>query len=219
MRLSFEEDQQKKPSLWSSVLGKQSVPKARISFNDQGLLLAKSFALGFITDGERIGYQSLDGLRDSRFYGIAVNKLTPFVMRVFSVWKNVELSSEEFPFEIPEAYQRLLDTLALGPNAVTEAIVASCDFHLSRAKEDTDNDTYEFSNPVYAIYPVEILFVFRIRQLLGLKNPDVSHPLLMHPLGKRTDAKSPIDPLLLSVSERIEKNIFSLKSLFAETSQ
>lgn len=205
MRLSFEKEQQEKPSLWSSVLGEQTVARARICFNDQGLLLAKSFALGFSTDGERIGYQSLAGLRDSRYYGISVNKLTPFVMKVFSIWKNVELSSEEFPFEIPEAYHLILDNLTLGPNDIREAIVAACDFHLSRAKEDTDDETYEFSSSVYAIYPVEILFVFRIRQLLGLTNPEVDHPLLRNPLGKLADAKSPIDPLLLSVSERIEK--------------
>ena len=204
MRLSFEKElEPKKHSLLSTAFVKESKPKGRISFNDQGLLLAKSFALGLVAEGEAIGYQSLAGLKDGRFYGLEVNKLTPFVLKLFAAWKNIELSAAEFPFRIPDAYQAVLDNLTGTADEIRAPIVSACDFHLSRSKEHTDNETYEFGTPVDAIYPAEILFVLRIRQLLGLSNPEVEHPLLNSPLGKLPESACSIPPALMPVRDRL----------------
>ena len=128
--------------------------------------------------------RSLRGL----FYGLSQNKLSPFVVSVFAKWKNIDLSADDFPFVIPEAYAALRDNLTGEPDELRTLLVTACDFHLSRSKEDDDDETYEFAFPPYAIYPVEILFVFRIRQILGLTNPQVDHPLLNSPVGKLPEA-------------------------------
>ncbi len=209
MKSSFEKAKsQKKGSLLGafSALKNPKQPKPRITFNEQGLLLAKAFALGLVAEGEAIGRDSLIGLKDGRFYGLDQNQLTPFVLSVFAKWKNVALLPADFPFMIPDGYQELLQKLMDGPDEIRPAIVKACDFHVSRSKAHTDQDTYEFADPVYAIYPVEILFVFRIRQLLGLSNPKVDHPLLNSPLGKLPNTECSLSPSLIPILERIKKD-------------
>ena len=209
MRRSFERAKGQKNALWwlGALLGLKHLqqPRPRIMFNDQGLLLAKAFALGLIDEGEAIGRDSLIGLKDGRFYGVERNNLTPFVLSVFARWKDIALPPEEFSFVIPEAYRELSQNLSADSDELQPAIVKACDFHLTRSKDHTDEETYEFSDPVNAIYPVEILFVLRVRKLLGLNNPYVDHPLLNSPLGKLPDTKCSLRSELTPILERIEK--------------
>ena len=207
MRRSFERAKgQKKGRVLSAVLGLKHLeqPRPRIDFNEQGLLLAKAFALGLVDEGEAIGRDSFMGLQDGRFYGLDTNRLTPFVVSVFARWKDIALP-QEFPFAIPDGYQELLLDLRADSDQLRPAIVKACDFHLSRSKEHTDDETFEFAHPVDAIYPVEILFVLRVRQLLGLDNPDVDHPLLNSPLGKLPETKCSLSAELTLILERIKK--------------
>ena len=173
-------------------------------FNDQGLLLAKAFALGLVEEGEAIGRSSLMGLREAWFYGVERNYLTPFVLSVFAKWKNITLSNDEFPFVIPDGYAALLQNLTLNPEAIRPAIKDACDFHLSRSKDHDDETTYEFSNPVYAVYPVEILFVLRIRTILGLANPTVEHPLMNTPIAQLPDGGCSLSASLQPILENIK---------------
>lgn len=147
-------------------------------FNDQGLLLAKAFVLGLVEEGDAIGRSSLIGLREGWFYGVEQNYLTPFVLSVFAKWKNIPLSNEEFPFVVHDGYAGLLQNLTADTEEIRPAINDACGFHMSRSKDHDDENTYEFADPVYAVYPVEILFVLRIRKILGLGNPTVDHWLM-----------------------------------------
>lgn len=208
MKHSFERAKgQKKGRLLGAALGLKHLqqPKPRIQFNDQGLLLAKAFALGLVDEGEAIGRDSLIGLKDGRFFGLHPNTLTPFVVSVFARWKDIALPPEEFPFVIPDGYQDLLQNLSEDSDELRPAIVKACDFHLSRSKDHTDSETYEFAHPVDAIHPVEILLVLRVRQLLGLNNPEVDHPLLNSPMGKLPNAKCSLPAELTPILERIKK--------------
>ena len=132
--------------------------------------------------------------------------MTPFALSLFAKWKNIILADEQFPFTIPEPYEGLLQNLHQQPDQIHSAVVKACDFHLSRSKANTDRETYEFSSPVYAIYPVEILFFMRVRQLLGLRNPEIDHPLLNSFLGKLPLDSCSMNPLLRPIQERIQQN-------------
>ena len=207
MKFSFLKAQKgKKGSLLGRAFGRNNESKPRISFNDQGLLLAKAFALGMVSEGERIGHDSLTGLREGWFYGTSGNNLTPFVLSAFAKWKNIVLSQQEFPFVIAEGYSGLLQTLTQGPDAIRSAFFEACEFHLARSRESNDRETYEFANPIYAVYPVEILFVMRVRQLLGLSHPEVDHPLLYSPLAKLPTTSCSISPELKPIQEKIERD-------------
>jgi hypothetical protein len=161
------------------------------------------FALGLLNEGDVIGRESLVGLREGWFYGVGLTCLTPFVIKLFAKWANIDLLPEECRFEIADEYVRLVEGLNAPPDEIRTAIAEACDFHLSRSKEHTDEDTFEFADSVYAVYPVEILMFFRIRQALGLNNPRVDHPLLASPLGKLRDNKCTIRPALKPVFDKI----------------
>jgi len=178
-------------------------PRPTISFNDQGLLLAKSFALGLVPLGEAIGHQSLAGLKDGIFYGRSQNQLTPFLLTAFAKWKQIPLPPEDLPEAIPDAYVPLLDKLTSPPEKIQTALMTACNFHLSRSRMPDDWNTYEFSHGPYPVYPVEILFLFRIRQLLGLENPEVDHPLLNSPVGKLPEIKCAISPQFEPLRDKI----------------
>ena len=173
-------------------------------FNDQGLLLAKAFALGLVEEGEAIGRSSFIGLREGWFYGVERNYLTPFVLSVFAKWKNITLSKEEFPFVIPDGYAGLLQNLTADPAVIRPAINEACDFHLSRSKDHDDENTYEFSDPVYALYPVEILMVLRIRSILGVANPTAEHPLMNTPIAQLPDGGCSLSASLQPIFENIK---------------
>jgi len=140
------------------------------------------------------------------FYGVSQNKLTPFVLRLFAKWKNIALRNDEFLFAIPEPYQDVLQNVNHTADEIQTALVKACDFHLSRSKENTDRETYEFADPVYAIYPVEILFFLRVRQLLGLSNPEIDHSLLNSPLGKLPFDTCSMNSSLRPIQEKIQKD-------------
>jgi hypothetical protein len=201
MRWSFQRQRKKQRSLLSAFSSKQ--PRPTISFTEQGLLLAKSFALGLVDEGEAIGQEAFTGLEDGRYYG--TSKLTPFVLRVFAKWKDLALPAE-FSFDVPEPYQALLDNLVATPDKIGPVIAGACDFHLSRSKFPTIDDVFEFPQPEKAIYPVEILYVFRIRQILGLSNPEVDHPLMNSPLGKLPQIQCSISASLKTVRDGIKRD-------------
>lgn len=208
MWFSFQKEKnQRTGSLLRAVLGRKRVqPNPRISFHDQGLLIAKAFSLGLVTEGEAIGQNSLTGLKEGCFYAVSETKMTPFVLSLFAKWQNIILQDEQFPFTIPEPYEELLRKLHQHPDEIHSAVVNACDFHLSRSKENTDQETFEFSSPIYAIYPVEILFFMRVRQLLGLCNPEINHPLLNSPLGKLPVDGCSMNPSLRPIQEKIQEN-------------
>jgi len=208
MRSSFREEL-KKAKIRSSFLGRftaSTQPRPRISLNDHGLLVAQAFALGLITQAEELGQSLVEGLRDGYFYGFDT-RLTPFVLEAYSRWQSDPSPSVEGLCALPAEYDELLRTLTFTSEEFPRAIFKACDFHLSRSKENTDDETFEFWEQGYAIYPVEILMVMRIRELLGLKNPVSDHPLLASPLGKLATESYPMNSIQKDVFDKVSKSV------------
>jgi hypothetical protein len=70
------------------------------------------------------------------------------------------------------------------PDALVSVCLAACDFHTQRCRISGDFDFFEFSNSFWNRTPIEILLLFKLRQLLGLQNPKIDHPIMNTPLGK-----------------------------------
>lgn len=196
MQLSFREEQDKK-----SIFSKR--PNPRIDFHEQGMLLAEAFALGLITEAEEIGRNSLIGIKDGYFYGIGCTRLTPFVLRSYAKWKSISFPFDETIFVEAEAYQELLSNLSEESEKIKENIVDACEFRITRSRDLIDRENYEFSEHPYRLYPIEILMFLRIRQIMGLPNPEVDHPLLNSPLGKIQDNSYSMTPLQTKILEKI----------------
>lgn len=76
----------------------------------------------------------------------------------------------------------------------SEILNEVCDLHIERiglTQKEFDSGNYEFTSPFEAVYPVEILAVLRLREQLGLQNPELTHPLLLTPYAQITS--KPID--------------------------
>jgi len=101
------------------------------------------------------------------------------------------------------------------PNSITELCLAVCDYHTHQCKPDSGNKWHEFNNGEWARWPIEINLLFKLRQLLGLKNPELDHPLMNSTLGKLPDEQPFIcDDLLLKVLERMQSQDFDEKEIF-----
>jgi hypothetical protein len=112
----------------------------------------------------------------------AGGRMGKFIFRLFLDWQqwNISLPHDISDFEL---YTTVLNCWRdPGFERLTPALLECCDWHLEQTHHDTDENTYEFNSMAYA-YPIEILAVFRLRELCGLTNPKLDHPLMNSPLG------------------------------------
>ena len=69
------------------------------------------------------------------------------------------------------------------PEALIDVCLAACDYHTQRCKNGNAKHFYEFESFNWTQTPIEILLLFKLRQLLGLQNPRLDHPLMNTALG------------------------------------
>lgn len=179
---------------------------ARLSRNTFALAVARAAALGLVEDCTALGRILVEEFETGLFHR-DLSMVAPFVLSLFSLWQGLGPARSTSDIAEPEEYR---DILASWQTASTEKLgellERACELHLARAHEDTDDDTFEFSDHVYALYPVEILMVLRLRNERGLPLPALEHPLLSMPMGRLVNlaATERDDPLLVRVSEKIK---------------
>jgi hypothetical protein len=76
-------------------------------------------------------------------------------------------------------------------NQLIEPILHVLDWHTHETDVKHRGQYAEFSFGKFAAWPIEILALFRVRECLGLSNPELDHPLMALPLSKL----QPIVPL------------------------
>ena len=90
------------------------------------------------------------------------------------------------------------------PTVLAPLCLAVCDFHTHRCKPDKGDVFHEFTEGSWVLCPIEILLLFRLRELNGLSNPELDHPLMNSALGQLpTDGSWVVDPLLSRVEQRM----------------
>lgn len=81
-------------------------------------------------------------------------------------------------------YIQLMDTWRVpDPQALAPLCLAACDLHTHHAYKQPDGEPGEFDNMEWIYTPIEILLLFKLRQLIGLENPVLDHPLMNTALG------------------------------------
>ncbi len=95
---------------------------------------------------------------------------------------------------------------------VQELVTKMADYHISQSKEDMrGNDSYDFSPKIQWLFPYEILTWLKLRQHLGLPNPETfEHPLMHLPQAQMPEnTPLPEDPFLTSIVKKLiaETNI------------
>lgn len=179
--------------------------------NDVNLLLAQALATGNWEIADWLGTRIIQALDDGAFGSWELNPFEPFMASLFAKYKGISLDLEHrqvrgYPvcslrhyadvFSAWDDVQRLSDVL-----------VHACDYHIKRSAEPDDEDTPEFNNYPYPIFPVEILAVQKIRQQMQLPVPEVNHPLMQTPLARPPEIPPVVqDPLLDAVIARARRD-------------
>lgn len=100
------------------------------------------------------------------------------------------------------------------PAVLAPLCLAVCDFHTHRCKPDEGDVFHEFTEGSWVLCPIEILLLFKLRELNGLTNPELDHPLMNSALGRlpTTGSWTP-DPLLARVERRLIADGFDEQSI------
>jgi hypothetical protein len=87
--------------------------------------------------------------------------------------------------------------------------LAALDIHTHRSKQGNAKNFYEFEQGDWIKIPIEIWLLFKLRELISLKNPSLDHPL-MRGAGNisSTDSNFKADPLILAVYARMKRDGF-----------
>ena len=73
---------------------------------------------------------------------------------------------------------------ASDPSALSAPLIAAADRHTAQARVSNSRANYDFDDLAYAVFPIELLAVFRLREWLGLRSPAIDHPLFGGLLGQ-----------------------------------
>lgn len=103
----------------------------------------------------------------------------PFVLKLYSVWVGQEIEFRADVSDPLRRYRQVFDHWH-SPSDLGNALLDLCDLHCEEAVDNGGAAAYAF-HP-YNVFPVEIMAVLRIRRLLGLETPEISHQLLQTPL-------------------------------------
>jgi hypothetical protein len=105
--------------------------------------------------------------------------LFPFVLKLYSVWVGKEIEFRADVSDPLRRYRQVFDHWH-SPSDLGRALLDLCDLHCEEAIDRGGASAFAF-HP-YNVFPVEIMSILRIRRLLGLDTPEISHPLMETPL-------------------------------------
>ncbi len=149
--------------------------------------MAMAFALGRTDEGIYHGYLTHSALNRAFQLQMSYEQRhkcgLAFMLRLFADWRgDVTHAWPEFAYAEP-VYEAILDTWRTeDPDALVPLLLAACDRHTYEGHPDVVKVFYDFSNTPRT--PVEILLLFRLRELCGLKNPHLDHPLMAAPFDR-----------------------------------
>ena len=155
--------------------------------------MAMNLILGKIDEAVYLGYMAHATLNQGFELELSYKKkhrrCHAFMLRLFADWRgDAKHDWPAFAYEEP-IYENILKIWRTpDPDALSPWLMAACDYHTHQAKADTEDVFHDCS--AFMRTPLEILIFFRLRELLGLQNPVLDHPLMESPFD-RLPEKSP----------------------------
>ncbi len=133
-----------------------------------------------------------------------------FVLHLYSDAKGVALDTK--PYSYPEDMSPYAAVLADWRTSdlakVQQFVLAMADFHAKEARQTKHGEIAEFDFEDVMLFPYEILAFLRLREWLGLPNPQsFEHPLMKQPLAAMPPQPlpQPSTPLLDRVIEKFKQ--------------
>ncbi len=140
---------------------------------------AFAFSLGIRWAGEKIAEMYLVALRKDYCFNIDKYPIFHFILRLYCDWQGKDYPLTSYPTN-PIMEGLLVEWRTSDMARITGWLLAACDHHTHRARANNNRELFEF-NSGWDFYPIEILMVLRLRQYLGLPNPELDHPLMKFP--------------------------------------
>ncbi len=103
------------------------------------------------------------------------------------------------------------------PSVLLQHCLAVSDLHTHHAHEVGDSWWREYSS-YWSRTPITVLLVLKLRELLGLQNPHIDHPMMddMRPLLASRLAPAEPDDLIKAVRAQMEKDGFDERAVLAD---
>lgn len=172
-----------------------------------------AFLLGWYEEALLMGYIVHAALNRKHYFLLQYEnehrRGQAFMARLFADWRgDVAHKWPEYAYDEP-VYNGLLERWRdPDPETLVPWLVAACELHTHQTGRESSTIFYDFSDYTLARTPVEILMLFRLRQINGLKNPQLNHPLLVSPFDQLPDAQQlyPSDDLMDGTLRRVRQD-------------
>jgi hypothetical protein len=172
-------------------------PLRMLSWGAMTETMAMAFILGRIQEGIYQGYLTYAAL--NRTYQLQISyadkhrRVHAFMLRLFSLWRG-DMSHDWPPYAYDEPiYEGILERWDNpDPDALTPWLLAACDRHTHESKQDGKAVFYDCS--AFPRTPLEILFLFQLRELIGLSSPVLEHPLMEMPFDRLPEPQAAYVP-------------------------
>ncbi len=173
--------------------------------------MAMAVVLGLTDEGVYQGYLVHAALNKSYHLQLSYEENHrvghAFLLRLFSNWRSdVSHDWPRYGYSEP-VYEAILSLWRESdPDILRPWLLAACDRHTHQSKPDTETIFFDFSSLPRT--PLEILFLFRLREILGLENPHLEHPLMEAPFDRLPASQSPYIPdgLVVGTLARVRKD-------------
>ena len=133
-----------------------------------------------------------------------------FMLRLVCDWVgDVSHQWPSYAYDEPIYEALLAHWRTPNPEDLVPCLLAACDRHTWQTGRDgTGSNFTDFSTPAYMRVPIEILFLFRLREWQGLSNPTLDHPLMAAPFDKLPEAQPipELDELMQAVLKRARED-------------
>lgn len=163
-----------------------------------GAICGDLIALGWLDQALRVCAASdplidLGWFFDGKCKGINV-RTQHFVLNLLHSWKGQPLRELSCTTDEPIFNALLQDWRTPDPQVLKLPLLAALDRHTHQSRSDRAGKEYFDCNGLTEIYnPFEVLSVLRLRDVLGLPNPDLSeHPLMQTALSRQL---LPVQPM------------------------
>lgn len=132
-----------------------------------------------------------------------------FILQLISKWQHIELNLNgcDVPKNMNIYSEVLMHWDTEDIEQVKQLVNKMSDFHIETSKSDmSEDETNDFNESAFWFFPYEILAWLRIRELMGLPNPETyEHPLMQQPLAQMPEATPfPDDELLTQVVVKLK---------------
>lgn len=187
-------------------------PMRMMDWETTTVAMAYSLLLGQEADAIYLGYLTYASL--NRKYQLVLSyeeehrRVHALMLRLFAAWRgDASHNWPSYAYDEPIYEGIVAKWRDPDPEALAPWLLAACDRHTHQAQlERSETKFYDCSR--FPCDPVEILFVLKLRELEGLQNPVLDHPLMAPPFDKLPVPQSPFvpDKLMEGTLARLHKD-------------